>query len=258
MSPTLITFLFEAANFLVLAAVLGWIFFKPVRQALADRGARFTAEEQQAAEKLADANRIQQEIVEARSGLQEELDTLRQENLEAARNEAEQILADARSSAERELEASRRQAAQLSETEQVRIAEAAAFAAAEAVGRLLQQIASPELHASLLRSACRQLLELPQDKLNPVTVETAEPLDADDRAVLDEALGPAAADADVRTNRQLGVGVRISTGQGLIDASAAGLAAFARQALLKQMNQRTEEHIEPQSPQSNDGPLRTT
>ena len=39
MSPTLTTFLFEAANFLVLAAVLGWLFFKPVRQALADHRA---------------------------------------------------------------------------------------------------------------------------------------------------------------------------------------------------------------------------
>jgi F-type H+-transporting ATPase subunit b len=253
-----ITFLFEAANFLVLAAVLGWIFFKPVRQALADRGARITAEEQQAAEKLADANRIQQDIVDARSALQQELDELRNEKLEAARNEADQILADARATAERELEASRRQADRLSETEQARIAEAAAFAAGEAVARLLKQIASPELHTALLRSACRQLHALPQDRLKPVTVETAEPLDSDNRAVLDDALGPAAAGADVRTNRGLGVGVRISTGQGLIDASAAGLAGFARGALLKQMNHRADDHIAPHSQQSNDGPLGKT
>ncbi|NJN47909.1 MAG: hypothetical protein HC808_17125, partial [Candidatus Competibacteraceae bacterium] len=47
------TFLFEAANFLVLAGVLGWLFFKPVRQALIDRQVKFEADAVQAAEKLA-------------------------------------------------------------------------------------------------------------------------------------------------------------------------------------------------------------
>jgi F0F1-type ATP synthase membrane subunit b/b' len=253
-----ITFLFEAANFLVLAAVLGWIFFKPIRQALADRGARLIAEDQQADAKLADANRIQQDIIEARSGLQRELDDLRNEKLEAVRSEADQIIADARATADRELEASRRQAARLSETEQARIAQAAVFAAAETVGRLLRQIASPELHTALLRSACQQLHALPQDRLKPVTVETAEPFGSEDRAVLDEALGPAAAGADVRTNTDLGVGVRVSTGQGLIDASAAGLSGFARQALLKQLNHGADDHLATHTPQSNDGSLRTT
>ena len=40
MNETLATFLFEVANFLVLAVVLAWLFFNPVRKVLADRQAK--------------------------------------------------------------------------------------------------------------------------------------------------------------------------------------------------------------------------
>lgn len=242
MSPTVTTFLFEAANFLVLAAVLGWLFFKPVRQALADRRSRLESEEQQAAERLSEAKDLQQQIATSRAHLQEELNSLRSRELEAARKQVDHLLADARAAAERELETGRRQAARVSETQQDRLAQAAALAAAETVGQLLRQIGGPEIHAALLRSACQQLRALPQDALAPVKVETATPLSSEDRATLDEALGPAAAGADYRTSKELGVGVRIATGQGLIDASASGLAGFARQALVKHINHRTNNH----------------
>jgi F0F1-type ATP synthase membrane subunit b/b' len=241
-SPTLTTFLFEAANFLVLAAVLGWLFFKPVRQALADRRARLASEEQQAADKLADADRAQQQIDADRSQLQEELNELRAREVETARKQADQLLADARTAAARELEASHRRAVRLSETQQDRLAQAAALAAADTVAQLLEQIGGPEIHTALLRSACQHVRALSPEALAPVKVETATPLSSKDRAILDEALGPAAAGADYRTSKELGVGVRIATGQGLIDASASGLSGFARQALLKHINHRANHH----------------
>ena len=37
MSPTVTTFLFEAANFLTLAPLLGWLFFQPVSDAIQGR-----------------------------------------------------------------------------------------------------------------------------------------------------------------------------------------------------------------------------
>ncbi len=123
MSPTLTTFLFESANFLVLAFVLGWLFFKPVRQALVDRRAAFEAESEEAANKLTVANRRQQEIEAAHANLQSELDELRSQELEAAKQQAEQILSAARTAAEREREMSRRQAARMSDTQRDRLAE---------------------------------------------------------------------------------------------------------------------------------------
>jgi F-type H+-transporting ATPase subunit b len=235
------TFLFEAANFLVMAAALSWIFFKPVRQALADRRTELASQEQQAAEKLAEAERTERAVAEARSQLQQELDAQREETLRAAQQQAEQVLADAKSAAQREWEANRRRVTRLTESQRTRLARAAAGAVAQTVGELLRQIESPELQNALLRSACQQLRTLDSLALAPVQVETAQPLSAEERARLDEALGPAAKTAEIRTSNQLQVGVRISTGDGLIDASDTGLVQYARQAFLQQLNHHAQQ-----------------
>lgn len=242
MSPSLTTFLFEAANFLVLAGVLGWIFFKPVRHALAERQARFEADAIQAAEKLAEAEKLQQEMNTSRANLQVELNELRARELESARRQAEQIVDDARKAAERELEMSRRQSAQITNAQRDTLADVSATAAAETVGQLLDKISGPELQAALIVSACRQLEEWSPDTLAPVTIESNQPLAQDQQAALRKVLGSAAATAVFKTSDGLGAGVRISTSNGLIDASVRGLAQFARHSLVKEMSRRANNH----------------
>ncbi|MEQ9410305.1 MAG: ATP synthase F0 subunit B [Fuerstiella sp.] len=247
MSPTLITFLFEAANFLVLAAVLGWLFFKPVRQALTDRRARFETEAAQAAEKLAAAEKTQHEIEAARANLQTELNELRSRELETARQQAQQILAETRAAADRERDVIRRQAARLPNTQRDRLAEVAAVAAAETVRRLFEQIGGPELQAALIESACQQLRNLPQDDIAPVKIESTTPLTAEEQTRLKNALGTAADRADFRTTEGLGAGVRVATRKGLIDATVSGLTGFARHTLVTEMSRRANNHHHSQS-----------
>jgi F-type H+-transporting ATPase subunit b len=242
-SPTLTTFLFEAANFLVLAGVLGWLFFKPVRQALAERREKLETEAREAARKLADAEKIRQEIDAARAGLEKELNDLRSRELDAARRHADQVLAEARGAAERELETARRQAARMSDAQRNTLAQVATAATAEVVGRLLEQIGGPDLHSALIRSACEQLRSLPREGLAPVKIESESPLSQEERAAVEGALGGAAQGADFRTAGELGAGVRISTGRGLIDASVNGLTRFAGQSLLKEMSRGTNNDI---------------
>lgn len=242
MSPTLTTFLFEAANFLVLAAVLGWLFFKPVRQAMGDYRAKFESQAEQAAEKLAAAERTQSEIDATRASLQTELSELRARELEATRQQAAQILADARTSAARELEMSRRQAARLSDSQRDSLAAVAATAAAETVRRLLEQIGGGELQTALIDSACQQLRAWPHDAIGPVKVESAQSLSATELAALKDALGVAAVGADFRISEGLGAGVRIATQKGLIDATVSGLTQFARQSLVAEMNRQVNNH----------------
>jgi len=57
LSATWVTFLFEAANFLLLAAVLGWLFFRPVRDALERRRSELESEQRAATEARAEAER---------------------------------------------------------------------------------------------------------------------------------------------------------------------------------------------------------
>lgn len=240
MSPTLTTFLFEAANFLVLAGALGWLFFKPIRQAVDDRRSRLEAEAQAAAQKLEEAQRAKEEIEATRAKLQEELSELRSHEKEAARRQAEQVLADARQAAQQMLDQARLEAVKLSATQRDRLARAAAIAAAEVVSRLLTEIDSGNLQSALVDAACRQLRELPAESVAPVKIESAAPLSSAQQAALREALGPAASDAEFKTAENLLGGVRISTGGGLIDASIDGLQSFARRALAKEMELRTQ------------------
>lgn len=230
MSQTLTTFLFEAANFLVLAAVLGWLFFKPIRRALADHRARIDEMAQQAKADLAAAEQMRAEVEQHRQQLRDELARLRTETLEAAREEAERIIAQARAQAHSVKEAAEKHVTRLSESETTVLSRAAATAAAAVVDRLLVQLNGAELRNSLVRAACQQLQAL---SLNgtPVVVESAEPLDAASRALLDQALGKAAASATYRVVSELGGGLRVTTERGLVDASIAGLADFARRSL---------------------------
>ncbi len=242
MTPTITTFLFEIANFLVLLGVLGYFFFKPVRQALDDRRQRFAAEDQQAAQKLAEAQQLQQRLATEHARLQQELNEMRRRETEAAAKQAAQILADARDAADRERAQSQLQLARLGDRQRDSLAEASALAAGETVGRLLDSLNAHDLQAMLVESACQQLGSLPQTSLGKVKIESAHPLAAEHYKSLMHALGPAADAADFRTVNGLGAGVRISTGSGLIDASVSGLANFAKQSLLKEMRHRSANH----------------
>jgi F0F1-type ATP synthase membrane subunit b/b' len=209
---------------------------------LADHHAKFEADNQQAAQRLAEAENTKQEMDAARENLQAELNEHRSSEMEAIQRQSEQTLAEARTAAQRELEQSHLQASRMSETQRDRLAEVSATAAAQAVGRLLEQIGGPDLQSALVDSACQQLASLPHDTLGSVKVESTRPLSPEQLSALSTALGPAADGADFRTVDGLGDGVRISTSKGLIDASVKGLVQFASQSLVKEMGRLTSNH----------------
>ncbi|MEZ6144713.1 MAG: F0F1 ATP synthase subunit delta [Planctomycetaceae bacterium] len=167
---------------------------------------------------------------------------LRAREIEAARQQAEQIVTDARKEAERERELSRRRATQMSDLQRDTLAEVTATTAAETVGRLLTQISGPDLQTALIASACQQLQLLPSGRMAPAKVESTQPLTQDQLSIIKAALGSAADTADFKIANDIGNGVRISTAQGLIDASVKGLVQFARQSLVQEMSHRAQDH----------------
>ena len=239
MSPTVVTFLFEAANFLSLAAVLGYFFFKPVRKALQAQREKFEAESRLAAQKLEDAEKVQAEITALRANLKLELQQRKTVELAQARQQAEQILAEARAAAEQERKQGHRLAVQMSELQQQNLAAVASAAAGYTVGQLLEQIDGPDLQTALIRSACEQLNSMPNAPLSTVKIESQQRLTSEQTRVIQNALGANAGKLDFRIVDGLGPGVRISTSHGLVDATASGLSQYARQALLKEMHRRS-------------------
>jgi F0F1-type ATP synthase membrane subunit b/b' len=236
-SPTVATFLFEAANFLALAAVLGWLFFRPVQDTLEKRRAELEAERRQAAEKLAEAERRLAEIEAQRREFSASLDSLRVRAQEQAEKEAERIIAGARSEGQHERERIQTELAALRHAHARTVARDAAAAAREVVVRLLAHIGGPDLEPALVHAACRELRTLAdRDHLVPALVEASRPLQDQTRALLAEALGCQPSELRDRVVPELVGGVRVITNAGLVDASVAGLAAFAERALLARID----------------------
>jgi F0F1-type ATP synthase delta subunit len=101
----------------------------------------------------------------------------------------------------------------------------------------------PDLEHTLLRAACRELETLRSSgSLAPVVIESVRPLDNAALAALAEAAGVSAADAAHRIDPDLVAGLRVLTARGLVDTSAAGLAAEAERVLVKQLDRQNSNH----------------
>jgi len=235
-SSTAATFLFETANFLLLAAALGWLFFRPLRATIERRRGEIEEERRAAAEAREQAERALEEARKQQAALEGSRDALRAQARREAEGEREQLLEAARAQAQREREsleaehvASRRGQAQT-------LARDAAFAAREIVARLLDGIGGPELEPLLVRAACRALAELrAAGPLAPVIVESARALEADALAALAQAAGVGEGEVARRVAPELLGGLRVVTARGVVDLSASGFAASAERALLARL-----------------------
>ncbi len=243
MSATWVTFLFEVANFLLLAVVLGWLFFRPVRDALERRRSELESEQRAAAEARAEAERASQEARARRSELEASLEELRERIQREAEAERERLVEAARAQMQRERETLKGELVSQRRAQARSLASDAAFAAREIVVRLLDEMGGPDLEHTLLHTACRELEKLRSSgPLAPVVIESLRRLDDEELVALAEAAGVAAAEVGQRVDRDLVAGVRVLTARGLVDTSAAGLAAQAERVLVNQLERENPEH----------------
>jgi F0F1-type ATP synthase membrane subunit b/b' len=240
-SPSLTTFIFETANFVALAALLAWLFFKPVRSAIETQRLNIRTQEEEAARKLSEAEQIRQEIDSQRRQLNTELERMRAESRTTAKQESDALLAATRAQLERERTVLQRDMLNLEKSQITRLAGVLASAAHATIKRFFEQLEGPELEQLLLKSACRELTLLAAHALGPVTIECATSLDTEAQQTIALAMGAHQTTMDVRVVPELVAGVRIATQQGLIDASVTGLARFAEQVLIDDMTAMIQE-----------------
>jgi F0F1-type ATP synthase membrane subunit b/b' len=242
-SASWVTFLFEAANFLLLAAVLGWLFFRPVRDALERRRSELESEQQAAANAHAEAENVLQHARERRSELEGSLEELRERVRREAETEAERLVEVARVQTQRERETLKGELVSQRRAQARSLVRDAAFAAREIVVRLLDEIEGPNLEDALQRTACRDLEKLRSSgSLAPVVIESTWPLDDAVVATLAEAAGIGPADAARRVDPDLVAGLRVLTARGLVDASAKGLATQAERFLVDKLDRENSDH----------------
>lgn len=228
LSPGVANFLFETLNFLLLAGLLGYVFWRPVRRVLEQERERYTTQRDQAAQALQEAEAALRAAGETRANAAKSAQAEREHLLEAARSEATQLLAEARRAQTEMRAASTLEQSRMRDELTDALTERVASLAAESLRALLAQLDGPALDFALTRGACLQLRELSSDALAQAVVESARPLDEPARQLLEQTLnGPLHA----RTLPELGAGVRVTTSQGQVDASALGLARRAAEAL---------------------------
>jgi F0F1-type ATP synthase membrane subunit b/b' len=223
-SPTLANFLFEAGNFLLLAAGLGWVLFKPVRKALNAERERHQKEHDEAEQLKAEATALANKARADRDAAQQELEDQRQQVIAAAKEEAAKLLEQARKTQQSERQALQQELDSTRRSQTAALADSVARVAADAVRQLLETISGPSLDAALVEATCTRLEKLPRNSLGSPIVESARPLEPPQLDRLRRLLG---ADFEHRVIPELGAGVRVTTSAGQVDATA---ASFARRA----------------------------
>ena len=237
MSPRLVTFLYEAVNFIVLAMLLGWLFFKPARQALEEYRRR-QEEALQNAEKIrADAERLHADIDAERAALNDELNRLRTEELAAARRQVQQLLAEADALAARKQTDAIRRVRHLEETQSFGTGASCGRRGCKCCRETARADQQPQSGVGAGSLGVRRTAkESRKDALGSVRIETARPLLSEDRASIEALLNGVVPAAHYHVNESLQAGIRIWTAQGLIDASLAGLSLHAEQVLRAELN----------------------
>ena len=227
MSPTVTTFLFELTNFLLLAGLLGWLLFKPVHSVLQARQAGEKRQAEELAARATENERQRSDLDQRHRAFEDEMAEARRKRLATADREAAAIVTHAQEQAERERDSARRRLLNLERAQIERLSVAVASATRESIVRLLTSLGAADLDASLAQAACRQLEALQGKALGSVLIESALPLTDKARVSIAAVLSRDASSTEFRIVSELGAGVRITTGQGLIDASALGLARQA-------------------------------
>jgi F0F1-type ATP synthase membrane subunit b/b' len=227
-SPALANFLFEAANFLVLAAALGWVLFRPVRRALDAERARHEAAREESDRLRSEAATLKDEARAERETVEREVEARRREALRSAEAEAARLLEEARGRRAAERRALEQELEVRREAETTALTDEVARVAAESVRRLLLTLEGPPLDAALVRAACAELEKLPKHERGSMLVESARPLEPSSRKALAGLLGTGFAE---RIVPELGAGARIITGAGQVDVTASSIAREAARAV---------------------------
>ena len=224
MSPALANFLFETANFLVLAGALAWFSFKPLRKALNAERERHTQQQARLEQMHAEAKSLEQAAHAAQQSLDEQLKQRRAQLLAAAEDEAARIKNQAREAVSVQQRALERDHLAAGQAQGQVFADTLGRITAASLRSLLGHLEGPALDLALVRGACAQLSSMPAAARQAALVETARPLDAATRELLASQL---VGDFEERLAPELGAGVRVTTRAAQVDATA---VALARQA----------------------------
>lgn len=249
------TVVLQVINFTVLALVLYWLLFKPMKriiQARQEEKERLIRELEQERQMLSvqratldeRLSRLDEEAANILMLAREQAEAERAELLRQARAEVEQIMAEAHTDAYR----MRKQALESFNNDLVE-------ALIEISGNILGKLVSPQMHDSLVRQLSNSIWELGRTDIQRVEVfrqalgsreptahiTSARPLTQEHQGLLARTLTALAdrhVNLDVRVDPKMIAGVRVRVGDLMVDSSVWGQLEALREQAMHDLEER--------------------
>lgn len=249
------TIILQVVNFTVLALVLYWLLFKPMKrmiQARQEEKERLIRELEQERQMLSvqramldeRLSRLDEEAANILMLAREQAEAERAELLHQARAEVEQIMAEAHTDAYR----MRKQALEAFNNDLVE-------ALIEISGSILGKLVSPQMHDSLVRQLSNSIWELGRTEIQRVEVfrqalgsreptahiTSARPLTQEHQGLLARTLTALAdrhVNLDVRVDPKMIAGVQVRVGDLMVDSSVWGQLEALREQAMRDLEER--------------------
>ncbi len=249
------TIVFQIINFLILAAALYYLLFRPVMRGVKERATEKERLARELTQEREEATRLRAEL-EARLAhageeaaaivvtAQEQAETERQALLQETQAEIERILVEAHADAH----LMRQQAVDESHADLL-------DAILEISGWVISRAAPPEVHDALVQQLCDRIWELGRSEMERVEtfrralgdrtpmayVTTARPLSPEQQGLLARtftALADRHVNLELKTDPALAAGIRVRLGDTLVDNSIGGQLAEMRESVSTALKER--------------------
>lgn len=189
------TFIFQIINFLILLAILGRFFYRPVLNVMQQRQEKIDATIQAAEEKARQADEERDRLAKQSQAATREAAAVVESARSQAARERERMLHEAKAAAALIIDEARETASQEEEAALTSLADRLSRSAVTIAGSLIRETAGPSVHRDLLNRLLMNGLGLGEESLkearlsvaenkSPLTVECAYPLDEAQRQLL--------------------------------------------------------------------------
>ncbi len=247
-SPNLQTILFQVLNFVVLAAGLYYLVFRPVRRSMKERAAEREREREELEESRAQAVELRDDLEEKLAHAEERSDEIVAEAKEQAEEARRELMAEAEAEAEDILAEAHAEAEDMRQQAiddfQAELLDTIVAVSTHVIGQVLPR----EAHDALIRQMTDRIWEMGREEMTRVEsfrrslgervptahVAVARELSREQRGLLVrtlEALADRQVDLDTMVDSSLGGGVRVRLGDVIVDNTIAGKLADLRSSM---------------------------
>jgi F0F1-type ATP synthase membrane subunit b/b' len=255
LSIDLATIVIQVVNFAILAGLLYWLLFKPIRRTIRKRTEeraglleRLEAERHEAARKSAELDErlanVEQEAEQAAEQIRQEAEEEREQVLQEAQAEVEQILVEAQADAYRV----RQQAVESFHEDLV-------DAILDVSGIVMGNVLPEEVHGTLVRQLSNRIWELGRTDIQRVElfrqslgqrepmahITAAQALTVEQQGLMARTLTALAdrhVDLEVRVDPSLVAGIRVRIGDIIVDSSISGQMDELRDRAVSALEER--------------------